>query len=155
MGINERANKNQTAQNTPQPKCACVEIVRNTSACQLVTNSIGNLVIPNKWNDAESQACKDKHDQTIVHCLFTIVSTCNRVNVGANSRHNNQTVNTKSNYRQKDELQKASICFQLSNRGRTNSRLVVYTTTTVQTNICFLADFLTAFRTILHDFSLH
>ena len=99
VSINEWADNNQAAQNTPQPEGACAEIIGNTSACQLVANSIGDPVTPNKRNDAESQPGKDKHDQAIVLGLFAIVSACNRVDVRADRGHYNQTINAKGNQR--------------------------------------------------------
>lgn len=104
MGIDERADEDEGAENAPQPESACSETVAYISALQFTADSVGDLVAPNERDNTESKPRKNKEDQAIVHCFLAIVSACDRIDVCTYGRHYNKTINAKGNDRQKNIL---------------------------------------------------
>ena len=53
VNVNKRPDKNQGAQNIPQPEIRSAEIGINSAAPQLVSDSVGNVMEPDKDSDAQ------------------------------------------------------------------------------------------------------
>lgn len=82
MRIDQRTNTDQCAQDAPAPEGTCTKGVGNISALQLIANSIGDVVIPHKRSNAQSQPGNNKSHQTVMHCLFAVVLAGDQVDVG-------------------------------------------------------------------------
>ena len=114
VGIDKWAYQNEGTQNTPQPKGLCPELEIDASACQLIADSFGKLMLPNEREDAQRQSGKDKQNQAVVHGFLAVVSAGNRVDVGTDTGHNHDTVDAKGHEGQQDELEQTAICLELS-----------------------------------------
>lgn len=118
--INKGSDKDERADNIPQPEISSAEAVGDAASFQFVADSVGNSVIPNNTGNTKGQRNNDKYQQAEVHSLFAVVSGGDDVDIAGDGRHYHQRINAESDNRQQNCLQQTLVCFQLLSRCRVN-----------------------------------
>jgi hypothetical protein len=66
-------------------------------------------MIPNKGGDTQSQPREDKSHQQEMGGMFSVILTCNQIDVDGNVGHSKQTVDTKSDKVEQDKFDQTAI----------------------------------------------
>ena len=113
--INQGTNAEQEcAQHTPAPERACAKVIADTTTLQFLADSCADLVAPYDGGDTEGQPGEQECHQAEMSGLLTVITAGDGVDVSADSRHNYQTIDTEGDQRQQNELNQASVGFQLA-----------------------------------------
>lgn len=115
--VNEGADDDQTAENAPQPEGACVEVVGDAAAAQLVSDAAAELVRPDDGINAQRQPREDEENQTVVHGLSSVIPAGDEIDVRTDVGHHHETVNAERKEIEQDQLQKAAVRLELTDRS--------------------------------------
>ena len=118
VNVNKRPDKNQGAQNIPQPEIRSAEIGINSAAPQLVSDSVGNVMEPDKDSDAQRDRPYQKEKQAIMHGFLTVIPAGDDVDRVGNVGVKNNCVNPQSDNTEEYVFYQGTICFHLPDRRR-------------------------------------
>ena len=82
MNVNQGADaEKQGTKDIPKPKTARAESVRNLTTDQLIADTVGNSVEPDQAADAKGKRRNNEIQKAIMHGLFAVVTTANKVDI--------------------------------------------------------------------------
>lgn len=113
MGVDERSDNYESAEDAPEPERLGAEFVAETSPGELAAYTVGDPVLPYQCAYAESDRCDQENKQTVVHRFLTVMRRSDCVDAFRRAAVNNDGVDAERDDRQQDQLQKAGERLEL------------------------------------------
>ena len=109
IDIYQRADRDERADNSPEPEGVSTEAAMTTAETDVVADTVADTVEPNDRCDTQCEPREDEQNPAIVHGVLAVVLGSDGVDLRRDVGHDHNTVDTKGNQTEEEIGSKAAM----------------------------------------------